>query len=1024
MPEFRITAPNGEKFRVTAPEGATRDQAIAKVKERMDAQDPQSRQNVPAEDVPAAPPQPDGPDPAGANPLAAREPGGGVPNEQRYANPFTGEGAVRDLKVGAQGAGRGVADLLGLPVDLAALGLNTASYGAEKGANLFLNDENEISTPRITDPIGGSNSIADLVSRGAEAVGYDVIPPEEMDSGERLGYNMNRLGTEAVTGGAGLARGAARRFADNVASQKPSAGDALMRPYREQPGGTLAADTAAGAGSGAGLTAAQEAFPDNSIAALTGALLGGIGGGTVATDGTNIPGAVADRVRGKRTDPGVKYDEKGEPTQRRIADEAARQMQETYRDPQQAIRNYDENVAAAGDVENTLPFGIMSDDIGGIGMEQYLRGQNRQPFIENQTDVMAEGSQRLSDVGPRVSNTRAATDYANRQGAGAEETAQREVDALRGRAYGAETAQARAQAEGREAAQGTVPLRNAEAAKGEASRDFSESVIERGLDPMTQNKNDRFNAPDPRGTLQQDITPLAQTVEQVNAGVNKLRNAGEQVPSGVMDRVERVTQSVEEGETPTASWKDLSELRRDLSSIRDKARKNRDFDLADSTKDLQRGIDQIADRIRAEGGEAGQAIDEANRYYRDVYAPVFAQGQGKKLRDDVQTSGDRMESERSNILNRYYLTESKNTQEVAQDLERITQASQTPAEAQDAVRRYLVADMSKAFDGDGNVNLKALRTWRDKRSEILSQEQFKPIRQEVDQFIRGQVNNRKEVGNLGERAKEYARELRKAEGQKGARVRAQTGSLELLMDKSPAKAAQSVFSSNDPQRAMRDVVKRLKGSPEALKAWQRNVADHMAGKVFSKQRLPEDQASTKVNDLREFFDQNRETLSEVYTPEQMNTLQQVYQQLRPLNSLNLQANPGSATAERVFQAEKGAYDKALKLTEVGAKSLFGILRGGGITRTGRLAAEQAFPDRSPEVVQLLSRAQFDPELAKYLLTKDPKKTGIQQYNTGLNRIISGQAGAREANDGDEGTRINVNRFNQEQGGPRAQETSQ
>ena len=78
-----------------------------------------------------------------------------------------------------------------------------------------------------------------------------------------------------------------------------------------------------------------------------------------------------------------------------------------------------------------------------------------------------------------------------------------------------------------------------------------------------------------------------------------------------------------------------------------------------------------------------------------------------------------------------------------------------------------------------------------------------------------------------------------------------------------------------------------------------------------------------------------------------------------------------------------------------AKLVFGHLQGGGYTRSARLLAEQ-MPDSTAAAQELVLRMQFDPELAKYILSATPKAALTPKWNKRLSRLM-GWAAASRAN---------------------------
>lgn len=301
----------------------------------------------------------------------------------------------RALQVGLQGAGRGMADLAGMPVDIATLIANGLLFaGPEAAANLFLSDEQEISLPRITDPVGGGDWIADLFGSGAETLGADLLDYEDMSGSERLAYNVNRFGGQAAVGGAGLAGAAAARGA----SAAPRPFDTFLSPYvGSKVGATLAADTAGGAGSGAALTWAEDAT-DNEFLQLMAMLAGGAAGAGAGALATRPRDAV-NFAKGFLPDPDIPYAPGSMvPTSRRVADMAAQVVQPQASNPRAAARELGEHASLArmyGDP--TATSGIASGDLGLIGLEKGMRqaGSPDNPSLRRQ---FLESDQRVKEA--------------------------------------------------------------------------------------------------------------------------------------------------------------------------------------------------------------------------------------------------------------------------------------------------------------------------------------------------------------------------------------------------------------------------------------------------------------------------------------------------------------------------------------------------------------------------------------------------------------------------------------------------
>ncbi|WP_137389140.1 hypothetical protein [Rhodoligotrophos defluvii] len=294
--------------------------------------------------------------------------------EVRWATPTAPEPAP--LQLGAQAVGRGVADLIGLPVDL----MTGAMNAGISGANLFGAD-----IPQITEPVGGSDWIANTVGSGVEALGADLIDPEQLGLGERILYEASRFGTGALGGAGGLAR----RAASGLRPAETAIGQMIERyaaPYAGGASRPVIGDTAAGLGSGAAVGAYEGSDLDDTFGPLGtvgAAVLGGIGGSTLA----DVPGTMrrgAEAARGFTTDTSVPRQSIEDPTvSRRVADHAASFVQGRATDPEAAAQRFGQRLNDARAYGEPVPSAdIGSDDIGLIALGRGARHKDSVRFQE------------------------------------------------------------------------------------------------------------------------------------------------------------------------------------------------------------------------------------------------------------------------------------------------------------------------------------------------------------------------------------------------------------------------------------------------------------------------------------------------------------------------------------------------------------------------------------------------------------------------------------------------------------------
>jgi hypothetical protein len=217
---YEITAPDGRRFVITAPEGATQEQVLAYAQQQM---------------------------------------GGNAPPEEDAGR---GGGALPFLN-------RGIASVLGMPVDLANLAL--------KYTGLPVSDR----------PFGGSASIESGMSRFGRATGAQMVPGVDQQPETPAEYIGRGVGESVgmLVPGYGAARLAASSANPLVAgvgqriAQAPVGSSTSRFGQFVAPTSTVAGELASGAGAGAGRFVGEEYNPDSPYGGMIGELVGGVSPG-------------------------------------------------------------------------------------------------------------------------------------------------------------------------------------------------------------------------------------------------------------------------------------------------------------------------------------------------------------------------------------------------------------------------------------------------------------------------------------------------------------------------------------------------------------------------------------------------------------------------------------------------------------------------------------------------------------------------------------------------------------------------
>lgn len=958
MPIFEVQTPDGRTFEVEAPDLETAAQSAQEFAGGAPAQPSQAEM---------------------LQEQAGTIPGSGIVRSiANLATPEGRENAGRSLQVGTQGVGRGVADLVGLPGDLANAIFDLPLQAADLAAEQFGGNVDFRFGPS---PVGG-DAIASGAGDVVEAIGGDIIKQDEMSPGERAAYNINRFGTEATAGGGALARTAMIRFAPGT-RQTPAFGDVLLRPYADDAARTFRGDVGAGAGAGAGLTYSQE-NDLGPIGDLVAMIMGGVGGATL----TQAPETIARTGRNvyerATPDPEIPLDENLRSTSRRVSRRASEMAQTMADDPAQAAETISRRatVAEGGPVATT---GLLSGDTGLVAAEQGVRVKSPEQFRKSDTAVGEHASGLISGLEDPTADLAAPARSASQarrdriapveQQRAAVETAYNQAEAAR-RAQGAPL-QSAADTEARAAASGRV----------------HSAVVE----PYTQArtaKNEAFDALDPQRTQQVDATDVIAAAERVRASVNELAPSGLQMPGEFMGAIERLApdirrqdssildasgtamqRDVNVGGPGTAALGDLVEVRKYLSTAHENARRSGNFTLADNIGELRRTINETIERT-----PEAAAANEQYRDFADRFRPG-ASDEGARFTREIDRG---REPEPSKTAGRFL-----SSPERTAALGRMAEGGE-----ETGVRDFLRSDFaSRVLTPEGTVRPDRADAWLRDNADTLSQ--YPNARQEFDQIAaqarRGETLSKDAKQRLDEATKAVADQER-------------TFDRSILGDvasKDPRDVAKKVISGDRYASGaeMDEITQAIGSDPEAARGWRAAVAEVLSDKVRNTSGdLAREGAEGPVSiaKLRRTFGQHEEALSGVFSEEDMGVLRRAHEALSPLENRRAQATVGSQTAENAALA--GAWDA------LGTAMTFkyGAVHAGMVMHRVKrmLNLVPGLKERTldNQALELVNRMWFDPDLAKHLLEADVDQFSGPGWNKKLQALLVGGEAVR---DGDE-----------------------
>lgn len=916
----------------------------------------------------------------------------------------------RRLQAGVQGAGRSVADTVGLAPDLVNMGVNaalaTADYASTKlgGPNI-----------KFRFPLA-SDEFANAGSRLAESAGMPVLDPEEMDQKERLAYNVNRLGGQAVLTAGVLAPVAAARAAQG-ANRLPAVGDAFLRAYESAPVAAATGDALAGAGAGAGLTAAQAAPSElrHSLGGATGVALdlagmagGQIAGSTLSGLASRGPGYVVDRAVAGMPAREIPLDpETRLPVSNSSADDAARFVQSQAMEPTAAAAAIKQNANTYRDMGAPMPTsGAMSNDPKLAALE---RGQRRlvpAEFAPNDRALRDTAVETIEGIQPKDVEPRVATTFIANAAADRIKASESNLQTSKAELASAENGQ-RSVADA---------IRSFSGKGADASATLDRVITQGGLAPAQREKNARYESIDPNREVMRDVTPMVELARRIEQGVAEIPAAlqREMVPQQLLNDIKGMaktteqrtitspitdasgfpfvrTESVPTGGSGEISFGAMNDMRSGLASASAAARNAGQYRLAENLDGFRKLIGKEGDALASEGGPAGERARAANEYYRNEFAPVWNRGPGDeaaRFRDDYNTDRiNRTTTPPTATANRFLGT-GPGAREKSESLSRVIGSLADPQDkeaATGAVRQYVLNEMTRTLGNDGKVDAQQLARWLNGPSgwrEALAP--FPSVLSEVEKTLADVVAGKARHNALANVVERNAAALKRTQDDVA------NSALSLVIGREPTKAARAVLESRDPKMAMREIRETIGGNKAVLPAWERAVTDHLVDRItnIDPSGVSAGERSINYGKLLKTFDRYEDALGELYAgqPEKMRALRQTQKLLEPLARQSGPATTATPTSG-------GAAD-LWKLLEVGLKAHYGILKGGGVLRTLKLASSYGANGTS-DAQRLVTRMMFDPELAQHLLARQVRDAGSPAWNAKLGKLLRRTEAGRE-----------------------------
>lgn len=852
-------------------------------------------------------------------------------------------------------------NIAGFPMDMVGL----LSSTARSGYHAFTDEPGTPYQP-LPPPIGGSEWLK-------ENVFSEIADRDDYTGSQKLGANMLTLGGEGLAGGAGLAS-RAPKYVDEAVNLFAD----MVKPYAGRPVAQTAQDTAAGVGAGAGLTAAEES-ESGPLATLFATMFGGFSAAPMVGVPENI-------VRGRYA--------KGESaipdTSRRTLDDVRSIVTEPQvsrstgqtagplvTDRSQAIENINQSLSDADDFGIVDPsLGPASNDVGLSMLEVKQRLKNPQKFAEKDQQIRTGISNKFGEVfsDPDADVTapqRASSNLIDQELT----TRQSEIDNLYNAQSQQETSLNDLKQQGEEIPAEIEARRGAE---GRASAQLDEQ-LRSTLDERTTLKNQKFDQAAEGAFV--DAESLANLVRAVDAEAPKLAPDA-RLPDYIMQGIKKFIPQpgTLEGPNSTAGMipaKEVLGLRKYLNTEIQSLQAKGEFTKADTLSSFKSKLNKTI--------EMDPQFSDANQFYKSEYAPFFAnQGYGQKYRDTVQR-GDNTGAADSENIAKFFLNK---TTSAADDLKRIVEIAPNKKAADNAIETYFDAMLAKK-----KLNPKTIRDFISDNADILPE----GVKSKYEGVVRSMMNNTEtqnktlsELNNIKKTIRDAESDLKKTERSLSS------GPFGKMSRYDSDKYIADIMGSKDRNKQLAEIKARIGNDEEAMDGFKEATVQWLMKKVkgtdASSVSTPDTDLSGRpvvYSKLTNTLEDNREALSKVFSPEEMNTLNQMQKIMSRQGNLSRRATTGSDTAEKLTQAEQDVMDTI----EVALKIKFGMLKGAGLNKIVKQVRSTVFgpSQRVVDAEELLTRMALDPRVAKHVLEVKPLTVNNGKWFRELDALLGTQA---------------------------------
>ncbi len=510
----------------------------------------------------------------------------------------------------------------------------------------------------------------------------------------------------------------------------------------------------------------------------------------------------------------------------------------------------------------------------------------------------------------------------------------------------------------------------------------SQESASKGLDDQLQKellvlnkqKKDLYDAIDPTGTLEVDLTLLKKSADSIRKPKAPIKtvdvDAVKQYGSKIFKAIDN--SMFEQNKGNKTSYKDLIGLRANVSDAIKNAYSNNSTVAATNLENIRATIDQYTENlgkinqgqnITPEGfvsvpSDAAEAAIKANDFYKNVYVPKFKDGLGGKWADNFKFKKNLETQTAQNFL--------LGPTEGATQLRNIINNAQNPKIMEKKVKEFMIDELAqRAFKGKSEVAPQQILQFIKQYDSILNQ--FPDLKTEIS-LLRSNLREKADKATgLAKAVKIANKNLKQTEANAGK------SAFKYFTDYLPEDAVRRILSSPNPTRALTDL-RRIIGNDEAaklgLKAGLRDAIYDSVTNTKGITVIGDEINVASLAKLNKLLTQPKmqNVLKGIFNKTEMAALTRVRQRVTELDRINIQTTSGSGT--NPLQEDSGRVKTVLA-------SVYGIVKGRGMFAISGWLGDMIRGGKADEVGErLLTKAMLDPKFALIMLKANTKQNQL------------------------------------------------